>query len=278
MRWKRCAVRAWSAHTAARGRVTQLPLRGDSTKRCACEQPSGCEGRWRSACGVAIVSGRSGGDRDGGPTGPRYDARALGCSVRAAVLTGAAPGCRRGECDFVAARPTSRSRCALCWLEAFQPGRAELVVSWVQSRQESFWLAPRTPPPLTATEIVGWQGPGRSAHTLFTPDYPVPVGYGELNVLNGAARTYWLGHLIVAPAQRDRGYGLQLTRLLLRQAFSRHGAREVSLVVFPENRAAIRCYRAAGLRDDGCERHEFPAYGVQVELLRMVTRGGAYYI
>jgi len=174
----------------------------------------------------------------------------------------------------MAANPDTRKPAApVCRLVPFHPGYADLVLSWIQDAQEAYWLAPRTPPPLTASEVLHWQAPGRQAFMLIEPGTPAPLGYGELNILNAAARRYWLGHLIVAPARRGCGLGVQLTRLLLWEAFRRQGAREISLVVFPENRRAIACYEAAGLRADGHERHDFPAYGQQVNLLRMAARG-----
>lgn len=168
---------------------------------------------------------------------------------------------------------THKDAALVCRLEPFRPAWAELIVSWVRDEQEAYWLAPRTPPPLTADEILRWQRPGREGFMSLEGDGPEPRGYGELNLLSSGRRRYWLGHLIVDPAQRGRGCGVQLTRLLLRHAAVRQGAREVTLVVFPENRRAVSCYLAAGLREDGYETHEFPAYGRRVRLLRM-TAGG----
>lgn len=157
-------------------------------------------------------------------------------------------------------------------LAPFTPVHAERVMSWVTSAQEAYWIAPRTRPPLTAREVLNWQVPGHSAFLLFAPNVADPIGYGELNILTGALRRFWLGHLIVDPAQRGRGYGVQLTRLLLREALIRRAAHDVTLVVFPENRGAIACYQAAGMRITGYEMHEFPAYNQRVRLVRMEAR------
>jgi len=152
------------------------------------------------------------------------------------------------------------------------PCHADLVISWVCGPLEAYWLAPRTPPPLTAASVVQWQGPQRHAYLLLDDERGLPVGYGEVNVLNTQARRYWLGHLLVDPRHRGHGLGRTLTRLLLEEAFQRYGAQEVSLVVFPDNRRAIASYRAAGMLMDGHERHEFPAYGQTVDLVRMTAR------
>jgi RimJ/RimL family protein N-acetyltransferase len=168
---------------------------------------------------------------------------------------------------------TPRVTPASCWLEVFQPQWAALVVSWVQDEREAYWLAPKTPPPLTTAEINGWRVAGHEPYVLMPVADRPPIGYGELNTMNGGRRSYWLGHLIVDPAQRGRGCGVQLTKLLLREAFLRRGARRVTLVVFPENRAAVACYRAAGMHDDGYEAHEFAAYRRHEFLLRMAADG-----
>lgn len=171
----------------------------------------------------------------------------------------------------MAANPGQRARANLrCRLVPFEPQYAERVIGWVRDAREAYWFAPRTAPPLTAAEILAWQVPGHSAHLLLAQGGE-PVGYGEVNRLGPGPGRYWLGHLIVDPAWRGQGYGRELSLLLLRHAFSQLRARRVTLVVFPENRAAIASYRAAGMREDGYETHEFPAYGRRACLLRMVA-------
>jgi ribosomal protein S18 acetylase RimI-like enzyme len=59
--------------------------------------------------------------------------------------------------------------------------------------------------------------------------------------------------------------------MLLHRAFHLRGARRVSLVVFPENRVAVACYRAAGMHDDAFETHYFPAYRRRARLLRLAA-------
>jgi len=156
-------------------------------------------------------------------------------------------------------------------LVPFEPGLAGRVLSWVRGARDTYWLAPRTRPPLTLEKVLAWGGQGHHAFALVERRRPQPVGYGEVNVLNERRHEYWLGHLIVDPARRGQGLGRRLTELLLRHAFERLAARRVSLVVFPDNAAAVGCYRAAGMRDDGFESHHFAAYGRRVRLLRMAA-------
>ena len=173
----------------------------------------------------------------------------------------------------MAVNPTTRRRPApLCRLAPFEPRWAASVVAWVSDARESYWLAPKTRPPLTVDEVLRWRKPDHDPYMLLLPDRCEPVGYGELNRMTGVPRQYWLGHLIVATAERGRGLGIQLTRLLLQEAFEQRGARRVTLVVFQDNLRALDCYRAAGMVDDGYEWHTFPAYGRRECLVRLVAR------
>ena len=156
-------------------------------------------------------------------------------------------------------------------LRPFDPRYAGLVASWARGPLETYWLAPRTEPPLTARKVREWADPAHRPYMLVAPGQPTPLGYGELNLLHGRRHEYWLGHLVVDPEQRGRGFGRQLTVLLLQRAFHQFGAWYVSLVVFPENVAAVACYRAAGMREDGFEIHTFPAYGSRERLLRFIA-------
>lgn len=168
---------------------------------------------------------------------------------------------------------TSQKIRPVCRLQPFLPQHADTVMSWVRGEREAYWLAPRTRPPLTASEVLHWQMPGHQPFLMFEVGYPEPRAYGELNKLGETPGAYWLGHLLVDPEHRGRGFGVQLTKLLLWQAFQHQKAREVSLVVFPDNHQAIAAYKAAGMRESGYETHDFPVYGRQAKLLRMTATG-----
>jgi RimJ/RimL family protein N-acetyltransferase len=166
------------------------------------------------------------------------------------------------------AKPTAAQTLRLI---AFDDRCAARVVSWVRGALEAYWLAPRTRPPLTADKVRAWSQPGRNPLMLVELDELAPVAYGELNELRRRQNEYWLGHLIVAPRQRKRGLGRQLTKMLLERAFRSHHARRVSLVVFPANVAAIATYRSVGMHEDGYETHYFAASGRHERLLRFVA-------
>lgn len=90
---------------------------------------------------------------------------------------------------------------------------------------------------------------------------PEPLGYLELNNMPGDDRHFWIGHCIICPNHRGHGLGRTMIRLVLHEAFYRYQGQRVSLVVFPDNRPAIRCYQAVGFRHVGWQSRYFPVRG-----------------
>ena len=156
-----------------------------------------------------------------------------------------------------------------CYLARFEPAWAGTVAGWVRSDEELFWLAPATAPPLTAEKVLAWLRTDRDAYLLRWGQAAEPIGYAELGQMPDTADQMWLGHFVIAPAQRGRGLGGQFMQLLLDAARRRHRARRICLIVFPHNVAAIRCYQRAGLQSSGYERRYFHTTGRHHRLLRM---------
>lgn len=124
---------------------------------------------------------------------------------------------------------------------------------------------------------MGWKKSGGEAFVLVKGGKGPPWGYGEINPMRGGGEHVWLGHVIVRPDQRGRGLGSVLIRALLVQAFEGPKAAHVSLIVFPDNLAALRCYRRAGFKLSGEEHHQFGGGGATHRLLRLeITRPGVH--
>ncbi len=156
-------------------------------------------------------------------------------------------------------------------LTQFDARYAGLVASWVGSDRELTWLAPGTVPPLTAAKVWAW-GDAKGEQVLFRgTGRSDPVGYGELHRLPRSSDQWWIGHVIVDPALRRGGLGRRFVDHILGRAFGPLGAEEVLLVVFPENRPAIRCYERSGFVIVGTERRHFKAPGREHLFLRMVV-------
>ncbi|HUW82685.1 MAG TPA: GNAT family N-acetyltransferase [Phycisphaerae bacterium] len=167
-----------------------------------------------------------------------------------------------------AERGADESRRA-CRLVRFTKQWAPAIVRWVQSDQELFWLAPATAPPLTVEKVLAWLREDRHAYLLWLGEADQPIGYAELGLMPGEPSQMWLGHCLIAPSHRDRGFGRQFVGLLSRAARRRHAAGRLVLVVFPDNTAAIRCYQQEGFSMRGYERRYFETTGRRHRLLRM---------
>lgn len=160
---------------------------------------------------------------------------------------------------------------ALC-LTDFDALYAPLIASWVRGSRELLWLAPRTQPPLTAAKVMAWGREREHRFLLWDAISGAPVGYSELNEMPGERDSYWIGHFLVDPSRRGRGVGRKFVHALLCQAFEEWNAREVSLVVFPENSPAIRCYELNGMEAMGREFKYFKESRQRHEFLRMAIR------
>lgn len=158
-------------------------------------------------------------------------------------------------------------------LAPFRPWQALTIARWVQTEQQLQWLAPSTRLPLTAEKILKWKKAGGDAFVLIKDGKESPLGYGEINPIRRGGEHVWLGHVIVRPDQRGRGLGSILLRSLLAEAFEQRNATCVALIVFPDNLAALRCYRRAGFSLSGEEHHQFGGEGPPHRLLRLeITR------
>lgn len=154
-------------------------------------------------------------------------------------------------------------------INPFENPHAPIIAGWVQSDADLLWLAPRTQPPLTAQKIIAWSGPRNTNLLLFSNQHAHPVGYGELNRMKNDPHHYWLGHIIINPDFRRQGIGYVFVKELLTIAFKDHNARRVSLIVFPENESAVKCYKKAGFAPTRTESHTFRTNVAPCRMLRM---------
>lgn len=147
-----------------------------------------------------------------------------------------------------------------------------MIATWVRGDRELLWLAPRTQPPLTAAKVMAWGREREHRFLLWDAVSGSAVGYSELNEMPGERDSYWIGHFLVDPSRRGRGIGRRFVHALLCQAFQGWNAREVSLVVFPENQSAILCYERNGMETNGREFKYFKETRRRHEFLRMAIR------
>ncbi len=155
------------------------------------------------------------------------------------------------------------------YLTLFNKLHASEVVSWVQSDEELTWLAPSTVPPLTIRKMLAWSKVHDRRFLFWNGRGDRPVGYAELNPMLSQPHRMWIGHFLVAPAYRGRSFGTCFAQALLARAFMEYAASDVLLVVFPENKSAIRCYEHAGMVADGRESKYFETTRRRHDFIRM---------
>lgn len=193
---------------------------------------------------------------------------AMGPRITTMPTVTSAPG-RLQPAGATCAAACGRASDLRCCLSNFDVLYAAAIAAWVTSPRELIWLAPSTLPPLTAAKVAAW-GRDRSHRLLFwNGEHTGPLGYAELNKMPRRPDQMWIGHCILAPAARGRGLGRRFVQALCRRAFHDLAAVDVSLVVIPENRAAIACYQKSGLIVNGHERKYFEATRRVHDFLRM---------
>ncbi len=96
-----------------------------------------------------------------------------------------------------------------------------------------------------------------------------PIGTANLNTIdhrNGTA-TYGVG--IGEGDCRGKGYGTEVTRLMLDYAFTAVGLHSVMLIAFAYNRAGLRAYARAGFRECGRRREAYRLAGRRWDIVYM---------
>ncbi|MDX2198229.1 MAG: GNAT family N-acetyltransferase [Phycisphaerae bacterium] len=156
------------------------------------------------------------------------------------------------------------------------PTHAALIASWISSPEEALWTAPQTQPPITANSVASWIASAGRPRVLLARDpntaaHDRIVAYGEVNPFEFQPQHFWIGHVIVAPHARGRGFGRQIAEGLRHIAFNELAATKLTLVVFSANEPARRAYAAAGFAFEGYETHLLKPYDRREVLVRMVA-------
>jgi len=146
---------------------------------------------------------------------------------------------------------------------------APTIASWIWDDRQLAWLAPSTQPPLTAVKVVSWKRPLSQRMLGTIKSNPLPIAYGELNPMSKDPGHLWIGHVVLDPNYRQRGLGRGFVEAICRVGWDQMGADRISLIVFPDNLPAIKCYQRVGFQEIGEEHHAFGGRGPRLRLLRL---------
>ncbi len=138
-------------------------------------------------------------------------------------------------------------------LRTYQPTDANVIATWLKSeylmRQ---WCADRYERfPVTPENMNSYHQQyidGHNSVALTMVDDEEVIGYITLRVPNDDLLEQRIGFVIVDDSRRGKGLGKYLVSMAVDYAFRKLGAIKVSLGVFENNPAAIRCYESVGFR------------------------------
>lgn len=138
-------------------------------------------------------------------------------------------------------------------LRPYQPCDAETVVRWLSDEEELHkWCAdcfdhyPVTAAMLNAYYEANRENASFWGMTAF--EDAGPVGHVTMRLRGAEPFTVHLGLLVIDPARRGQGVGEAFVKLTVRFAVEILRAARVTLRVFENNPAAVRCYQRAGFR------------------------------
>ncbi len=131
---------------------------------------------------------------------------------------------------------------------------ATIVAQLAPSEEDMRQTAPREQAPIDTDMVVQWM---RERHSGFVLERGGEIlAYGELNENPDQPNAYWIGHVMVRPAQRGAGFGRTLVGALLKHSLVHLKARDVRISAFEDNPAAVRCYLACGFQEVGRRRFD----------------------
>jgi RimJ/RimL family protein N-acetyltransferase len=125
---------------------------------------------------------------------------------------------------------------------------------------------------------VGWVGTDGGPRLFRRDGLFEPLGYLEVNPMPGQPGHHWLGHCVIRPEHRGTGLGRVMIELALTEAFEVRGARQISLMVFPENLVAYRCYLRTGFREINDQYKYFATTGKRYRMVQMGLNRDGYEI
>ena len=142
-------------------------------------------------------------------------------------------------------------------LRPYRKSDADIIVGWIKDeRTFRYWCADRFESyPITAADLNDQYDNSEGAENVFHFTAYDETGIaGHVNIRfpePGNIDTVRLGYVILDDKRRGQGLGKEMTSLALRYAFEIMKAKRVTIGVFEENKAALKCYLSAGFKDTG---------------------------
>lgn len=150
-------------------------------------------------------------------------------------------------------------------LGPLRPDLYALHTRWVNDTEVG-WNVFGLPQTRTLQQESEWldaelQDPHSLYFLIYAQDRWRPIGVTSLTAIDFRRGTASFRILIGDPADRGKGLGTEVTRLMLEHAFSVLGLHNVMLNVFGFNPAGMQAYAKAGFRELGHRRECVPRDG-----------------
>ena len=159
---------------------------------------------------------------------------------------------------------------------ALGPVRPELYplhVEWLNDPEVAWNIFGRHEPRSEADEIAWLEHerslPDARLFLVYRMDGARPIGLTSLTEIGTPPGTATFRILLGAEADRGKGLGEEVSRLMLRHAFADFGVDRVTLDVFEYNHAARRLYARLGFRETGRRRDRIHREGATWDVIRM---------
>lgn len=161
-------------------------------------------------------------------------------------------------------------------LRNYLPSDAECIYRWRNDTETTRWMGPkfRTCPTLSEveeslTKIINEPPEDGLFFAIAGRESLRYIGGIDLTSIEETDRNAVLSIVIGCAADRNKGYGSEALGLLLRHAFKEMWLHRVSLNVYEENKAAVRCYVKNGFRMEGRRREQTLVNGRYIDLVQM---------
>ena len=144
-------------------------------------------------------------------------------------------------------------------LRIFNKKDIDKLISWITDKELCFQFAGHQfSYPLTEQQLLSSIEKMNNdiylkVYSVFSENGDELFGHVELRMdkNNNSGR---VGKVIISEEYRNKGYGTQLIKEILKVGFVKYSLHRIDLVVFDFNKSAIRSYKNAGFKEEGLLR------------------------